>query len=229
VSRTFGIQLTTGNATTRADVTVSGNKVRNVTAHGIVLREIAGAALVKDNDIDIGSVGGVNTNLPDNFVDAIMVQGAKPLVYTVTDNIINCGYENSAGIRLQSTTAEPIKQATISRNQIKMSMPAGAVGGEESAGIELRRNCEANNVSDNTVKGQARAVLAVLAGIVGTTNLVPKLNTFTNNTHANFTATKADVLVGPVVDGTTVSSSTGGTKLTAGSLNTNVSPNYQEI
>jgi hypothetical protein len=200
-SRTFGIQMNLKGQSTTANVTMSGNTVRNVTAHGMVLRDIPGQAVVQNNPtITTGAVGG-RPGLSDQFVDGIMCQGSGK--YQVRGNTIDCGYENSAGIRLQSISPSAPITATVVSNKITMSIPSGAVAGDESAGVELRRNCLGNSVSNNTILGSARAGLSLIAE-----NFSNAQNELRDNNIQSFCAapslTDADIFVGEGVNHTLI-------------------------
>lgn len=228
-ARTAGIQFVLAAQTIRADITISeNNTVKNVTAHGIVLRDITGTATVQGNLIKPGAHGARITT-GDSFVDGIMCQGKGE--YLITDNRIDCDYENSAGIRLQSTSATvPLTKAVIKDNRIKMSTPSGASNGSESAGIEIRRNCTSNTISNNTLQGDARAVFSLLTDVVGSNKLSPTDNSFLDNDHKSFKAAQADIFVGAEVKNTKIERGTGG-KLWDDGQNTDVQPqgNYVKI
>ena len=228
-ARTAGIQFVLTAQTIRADITISeNNTVKNVTAHGIVLRDIVGIATVQGNLIKPGA-HGARLSGGDSFVDGIMCQGTGQFV--IKDNTIDCDYENSAGIRLQSPSSTvPLTKAEISGNRITMATPSGASNGSESAGIELRRNCTWNTVSNNTIQGEARAVLSLVNDIVAGTNLSPADNSFVDNDHNVFTAALADIFVGKEVQNTKIERGTGG-KLWDDGQNTDVQPqgNYVKV
>ena len=240
-ARTFGINLDLAGQSKQANVTISGNTIKNVTAHGMILRDIVGTATVNgQNSITLGQHGARLTG-GDSFVDGIMCQGAGK--YTVSDNVIDCGYENSAGIRLISrgtSTAPPLTGTTVTGNSITMSKPSTASNGSESAAIELRRRCGilpdpntntvSNTVSNNTIMGEAGAALSLIAESNQQGSFIPKHNTFVNNDHQGFTSTlTADIFVAPNVEDTNIQSGTGGTICSNLSVRTSFPQNYVEV
>ena len=233
-TRTFGINFDLAGQTMQANLTISGNTIKNVTAHGMILRDILGTATINGNNSIKTGEHGARLSSGDSFVDGIMCQGLGK--YTIEDNVIDCAYENSAGIRLISrgtSTAAPLTGATVTGNTINMSKPAAAANGTESAGIELRRRCglttASNTVSNNTLSGEAGAVLSLIAESNTQGSFIPKNNVFANNDHRGFTATlAADILVAPNVEDTNIQSGTGGTICQDQSVRTSFPQNYME-
>ena len=204
--RTYGILiLGVGIESDPVDIQVAGNRVTNVTGHGIDLRQLIGRATVERNQINTGAVGGQQVSLADSFVDGIRVLGTGS--YVVRHNTIECGFENSAGIRVQGNSAGmPAMHATIESNDITMSFPGGTVPGSQSAGIEVRRAATENAVLHNRITGRARAAIALISDptpIPGVF-LTPGNNTFVGNNVSTFNSTVADALIGPRVYGTTI-------------------------
>lgn len=204
--RTYGILvLSVGTASDPADVQIAGNRVANVTGHGIDLRQLAGRAAVERNEIRAGAVGGQQVALADVFVNGIRVLGTGS--YLVRHNRVECGFENAAGIRLQgNSTAQPLTGATVESNEIVMTFPEGAVPGGQSAGIEIRRAASGNAVLHNRITGRARAAVSLVSDPTTPAGafLTPASNTFVGNNLSNFLSTLADVFVGPRVTATTV-------------------------
>jgi len=208
--RSFGIQLDLTGQNIQAAITIRRNIVKHVTAHGVILRAVNGTALIggmdsagnsEGNTITTGEYGGRVPNT-QSFVDGVMCQDRG--VYTVSNNYIDSGYQNSAGIRLVGTSG-----AIVENNQIQMSSstPSDPVNNDESAAFELRRNCANNMIRNNAgISGQARAVLSLLAAGGG-----PISNEFNSNDHAGFASSLADILVGAGVSETRIDGGTGGT------------------
>ena len=237
--RTFGILFSgVGSQTAQATIVIAKNKVSNVTAHGVDVRDIngTGRATIELNEIRAGVVGGQNLSLPDKFVDGIRCVGKG--TYIVVDNLIYCGYQNSAGIRLQSSPTAQIKEARVGEkigprgsiearpNQINMG-PYLTVAADtsENAAIELRRNCALNTVSNNKIAGQARAVLSLIAE----PNITPSdKNTFVDNDHQGFTSEQADIFVCSGVSNTKIQGGTGGTIWDEG-VGTIHTPKYLDV
>jgi hypothetical protein len=201
--RTFGIQINQKDSTASpATIHITGNTLMNTTAHGVILRDINGTATIEGkNRITTGSIGGQNLILADKFVDGIMCQGSG--TYVVRGNLIECGYENAAGIRLQGTSALiPITMAHVIGNEIRMSLLANKVPGSESAGIELRRNCRSNPVANNKISGAALAAISLIAE----PSLMPDHNSLFDNVVDNaLNSSIADIFVGGGVTNTRIS------------------------
>jgi len=240
-ARTFGINFDLADQSMQANLTISGNTIKNVTAHGMILRDIVGTATINGQNAITTGTHGARITGGDSFVDGIMCQGAG--TYTVSDNVIDCGYENSAGIRLISrgtSTAPPLTGTTVTGNSITMSKPSTASNGSESAAIELRRRCGilpdpntntvSNTVSNNTIMGEAGAALSLIAESNQQGSFIPKHNTFVNNDHRGFTSTlTADIFVAPNVEDTNIQSVTGGTICSNLSVRTSFPQNYVEV
>lgn len=256
--RTFGIMVNRGNQGGAASILVAGNTVMNTTAHGIDLRDVNGSdtervpptpivvqATVERNTITTGAVGGKQVNGLDSFVNGIRCLGSGQ--YLVTGNVIDCGFENSAGIRLQSNSSTvPVTGATVGGrtaddgNVITMSAKIVSNRGSltESAGIELRRNCKGNMVWNNRILGSARTALCLIAEAapvapptpVGPV-LIPKDNNFDENDHANLNSFAADIIVGKSVTNTRIKGGTGGSIIDNESIGTTVEPegNYGQL
>jgi hypothetical protein len=208
-NRTIGIAVFgAGSAGQPVNLRIARNTVRNTTAHGIDLREIVGQATVEANTIEPGPVGSQPQSLgPDpsrgrlsnRFVNGIRCLGSG--TYKVVGNRIFCEYANSAGIRLQGNSATaPITGAFVGNNTIVM-LPSGgsAVGHDENAGIELRRNCNRNMVAKNTISGSGRAVIALVAESGTQSN-----NQLYHNSHEEFGSGLADIVISESVNGTVI-------------------------
>jgi len=202
--RTYAmVVIGVGTSADPADVHIAGNRVDNVTGHGVDLRQVIGRATIERNVIRTGPVGGQQVTVSDALVDGIRILGGGD--YLVRLNRIEIGYENAAGIRLQGNSVQaPLSGARVEDNEISMVLTTGSVPGSQSAGIEVRRMASDNVVAHNRIGGSAAAAIALISDPSGAIFLTPTDNAFVANNISTFAATLADVLVGPRVMGTTV-------------------------
>lgn len=190
--------IAVGRADRPVRLSVRDNVVRNTVAHGIDIRNIVGQAAIERNDVRTGAVGGQMVPFGDRFVDGIRILGGGS--YLVAHNLVEVGYENAAGIRLQGGPTAPIAGAVVFANDVRVLASDGAVFGDESAGIEVRRAAANNTILANRIRGRARAAMALLSEPSG----APRDTTFTGNNAAEFGSTLADLYIGPGVINTTV-------------------------
>jgi plastocyanin len=208
--RTYAmVVIGVGTTADPADVLIAGNRISNVTGHGVDLRQVIGQATIEGNVIHTGAIGGQEVALSDVLVDGIRILGGGS--YVVRGNTIEVGFENAAGIRLQGNNAQsPLSGAHIEHNDITMALASGAVPGSQSAGIELRRIALDNAVSQNRIRGRANAAISLLSDPAGGgAFLTPGNNAFVGNNISTFTSTLADVLVGPRVMATSFTGGSG--------------------
>jgi len=192
--RTLGIAiLQSGQRGVIVDLTVTGNKVTNVTGFGMDFRNIEGLAAIEGNTIVMGTEYNPN----------VLVTGIRCLgvgIYVVRGNTIDCGFERSAGIRLHTTplvASDGETGTTVDNNQITMSLPSGAVPDDRNAGIQLRGNVWGKIVSNNTILGSARAALSLILDVQTSLQSggTPGANTLDGNHHENFSPILADIVV----------------------------------
>ena len=191
-----------------ARIHISGNTVRNTTAHCIDVRNTVGQAAIVSNPVNMGRVGG-----PNAIIDGIRCLGSGS--YLIADNQIVCALEligtvqggtNAAGIRLQSGALVPggqerfLARAVVINNDV--TMHAGA--GWETAGIELRRVSLNNCVIENRIQGSASAAVALFSekGLNAGGLLNPGSNTLVLDRHMDFGSSRAYVLIGPGITDT---------------------------
>lgn len=209
--RTYGIiVIGVGVPNDPVEVLIARNQIRNVTAHGVDVRQVIGGAIIERNVVRPGPVGGQRVPQADKFVDGIRVVGLG--TYLVRHNTVEVAFENAAGIRLQGNSPQmPLTGATIESNHVTMAVPDGVVPGTESAGIELRRVARDNAIWRNQVRGRASAAFALISDPTNVldTYLTPADNTFVGNNQSIFGSTLADVFVGPRVSRTTFVGGTG--------------------
>jgi hypothetical protein len=128
-------------------------------------------------------------------------------IYAITrGNVIRCGFEKAAGIRLQETNEVPHSGSTldtiVDSNEITMSRPGHATADNANAGIELSGIVHGKTVSNNKISGAAGAALSLLP----ITDRFPTGNLLESNRHprATFTSLVADIVVGDGVTGTQI-------------------------
>ena len=180
-----------------ADLYISGNRIRNITAPGINLRRIGGRAHVEGNVITTGPVSSQKIPRPE----AIRVVNIGS--YVIAHNVIDCQWPDpdAIGIGVFSQAADwPIADALVVDNEVTMSPPEGVLFGDFSAGIDVRGFAHGVVVGNNLIRGRARAAVAVdvfKGGIPGNTKFV--LNRFDD-----FDASVADVIIGNGVNETVI-------------------------
>ena len=194
---TLGIVVfSVGTAGTPVQLLVSGNTITNSTERAINLYQVVGEAIVDRNIITTSETAGVATGIAP---DAIHITGSG--LYRVTRNSVHSRWAKGAGIRVHSQFAAwPIAHAVVENNDVYMDAPAGTVFGTNSAGIDIWGNAQENVVRQNTIRGRARAALAVNVF----NGSAPVNNAFINNRLRGFEASLADVFVGPGAIGTRI-------------------------
>jgi hypothetical protein len=146
------------------DIYVSGNNIRNLTEPGINFRVIGGRASAERNVLVMGSVtagGGPNLNATTSS-DAIRIVGTGS--YLVAHNSIDCGWVDgvATAISVLGQGNFPQASAVIVDNDVTMSAPDGTAFGALSGGIVIKGVATGNSVVNNTIRGRARAAMAVL-------------------------------------------------------------------
>lgn len=213
---TLGITFfSVGEPDQQVDIYVSGNAIRNVTEPAINFRRIAGRAHIEQNVITTGTLVGT-TPRPE----AIRV--ANTGSYVIARNRIDCQWPDASAIGIglfSQFSAWPIQSAAIVDNEVTMSPPDDPTFVDFSAGIDVRGFAGYNVVASNTVRGRARAAVAVDVFNGGT----PDNTAFLLNRLQEFNASVADVLVGAGVTNTLVVGGTG-TVAYDGSINTVILP-----
>ena len=164
---------------------VSGNHIRNMTEPAIEFRRVVGRVHIERNVLTTGSVSGPAVNLQ---VIRVVNIGS----YMIAHNLIHCGWAQAQGIGVFSQIAAwPMVSATVEDNDVTMSPPENTTFGPDSAGISIRGFAQDNLVQNNTIRGRARAALAVDDFRGGT----PDKTTLIRNRLEDFEASRADVFV----------------------------------
>ena len=177
------------------DLYISGNRIRNANRPGMDVRRIGGRAHVEGNKIITSPLATQPT------AEAIRVVGIGSFV--IAHNVIHCQWSNpdAIGIGVFSQMADwPIANALVVDNEIAMSSPGGVQFTNFSAAIEIRGFAQNIFVGNNTIRGRARAALAVdvfNSGVPASTALV--LNRF-----EDFDASVPSVIVGSGVSDTLI-------------------------
>jgi hypothetical protein len=179
------------------DVTISANKVVNVTEPAINLRLIGGRVLAEWNTITTGSVPGVAAN-----PDAFRITGSGS--FLIAHNSIDCGWPEptATGINLfgQSATQPPVTDAIVVDNDVIMSAPEGIKFAANSAAIEIGGRAQGNMILNNRIHGRAGAALSV----IGRASVTPGNNKLVSNDLQDFQSSLAGVFVDAGVTNTLV-------------------------
>lgn len=171
------------------DIYVSGNTIRNVTEPAINFRRIGGKAHITGNVIETGPVSSQVSPGPE------VIRAVNIGSYVIAHNSIKSEWADpdAKGISVFSQFAAwPMEDALIVDNDVTMSPPAGTTFTSLSAGIEIRGYAANNYVAYNTVRGSARAALALDPFKGG----IPHDNVFKLNRVDDFDASVADVYIG---------------------------------
>jgi hypothetical protein len=179
---------------TEVEAHVSGNHIRNTTEPAINFRRVVGRVYVERNVITTGSVSG-----PASNPEAIRIANIGS--YMIAHNSINCGWAQAQGIGVLSQFAQwPMEGAMVVDNDVTMSPPEGSTFGPFSAGISIRGFAHGTVVSNNRIRGRARAAVALDDFTVG----IPDKTTLIRNRFDDFKASRADVFVDVGVTNTVI-------------------------
>jgi hypothetical protein len=149
--------LGVGTAAQPLDVEISGNTVRDATLKGINVTQISGRARVEFNNVAAGAFPGANHGLNSG----IHVGGSG--TYRVAGNMIQVADPNGAGIRVRgySRLGTAIEHATLTDNDVTMTVAEGVEYGPGSAGIEVMGSARGSVIEGNQIRGRAKIGLAV--------------------------------------------------------------------
>ena len=171
-----------------ADIYVVGNKISNTTQTAINLRRIGGRAYLEGNEIVTGP--GVGATSPPEVIRAVNTGS-----YVIAHNTIQCEWPDpqAVGIGVFSQIASwPMEQAVVADNSVTMSPPPDVPFTGLSAGIDVRGFANGNLVTNNRIRGRARAALALDFFKSGG----PVNNTLIHNDVNGFVPLIADVVIG---------------------------------
>jgi hypothetical protein len=119
----------------------------------------------------------------------------------IAHNSIHCGWAQAIGIAVFSQIAGWREEgAIVEDNDVTMSPPENTAFGPDSAGISIRAFAQNNVVENNTIRGRARAALAVDDFRGGT----PDKTALIRNHLDDFEASLADVFVDAGVTNTVI-------------------------
>jgi hypothetical protein len=175
---------------------VTGNRISNVKEPAINLRRIGGRAHVESNVI---TTGPVSAGLARPEAIRIVNIGS----FVIAHNVIHCQWPDpdAIGIGVFSQVVDwPMTNAVVVDNVVNMSPPDGVMFVDYSAGIDIRGFASGNVVSNNTIRGRARAAVAVDVFNGG----IPADTVFLLNHLEDFTASVAPVVVGNGVSDTLI-------------------------
>jgi hypothetical protein len=182
----MGIMIVSvGDPEKPVEIDISGNTIRNTTQKGINLKQIGGQARIERN---IVATSVVYTGPARGFIAGIHCGGSGS--YLITQNRIDIADPNGAGIRLRAYPGlgAAIEHATITDNDVTMSVPEDLVLGARSAGIEILGLARGNIASRNRIRGRARVGLSVVPDITG----IPAGNILDQNDRDGFISSLAD-------------------------------------
>jgi len=117
----FGVGQSPDN---EVDLTISGNRIRNVTERAINVNQIDGRAHIERNAITTGAVAG-----PSNGVQPDVIHAVGSGSYLIEHNAIVSEWAAGAGIRVQGSAWSPEANAIVTDNDVTMSAPEGATFG----------------------------------------------------------------------------------------------------
>jgi hypothetical protein len=180
------------------NVYVSGNRIRHVTEPAIDIRRIGGRAHVEGNAVDTGTVVVPTTG--DVGPEVIRVGNIGS--YVIAHNSILCEWPDlqATGIAVFSQAPEWLEaNAIVADNEVTMSPPDELVG-DPGAGIVIRGFARGNVVTNNSIRGRAKAALFVEVF----RGLVPDTNELILNRFDGFEASDADIVVGSGVTNTRI-------------------------
>jgi hypothetical protein len=167
---------------------ISGNKIRNVTEPAINIRRAVGRVYVERNVITTGSLASTGSPGPG------AIRAVNLGSYVIAHNVIHSQWPDPAakGIEVFSQFAEwPMESAVVVGNEVTMLPPEGTVFVPFSAGIDIRGFSRDNVVSNNTIRGRARAAVAVDVLRGG----IPDNTAFDLNRFDDFEPSQADVFI----------------------------------
>jgi hypothetical protein len=196
---TLGVVIFSAGLTTDSgvDVYVSGNRISHVTEPAIEFRRIGGRAHVEGNVVTTGDVVSAVNPGPE------VIRVANIGSYVIGHNSIRCEWPDSQakGITVFSQFPQwPMQSAIVADNDVVMSAEPDTVFGDSSAGIDVRGFANANIVTNNSIRGRARAAILVEVFKGG----VPDHNELVLNRFDGFHATDADIVIGDGVTNTHV-------------------------
>jgi hypothetical protein len=178
------------------DVYVSGNRISNVTEPAIDVRRIGGRAHVEGNVVTTGKV--VSTINPGPEVVRVANIGS----YVIAHNSVLCEWPDpqAKGIAVFSQVAGwQEEDAIVADNDVTM-WPPDELAGDLGAGIDIRGFARSNVVTNNSIRGRAKAALFVEVFKGG----VPDNNELILNRFDGFEPSDADIVVGSGVTNTRI-------------------------
>jgi hypothetical protein len=185
---TVGLYLwSVGAPGAEVEAHIARNMIQNFNEKGINVRRALGRVYVEGNwvtsDTNMGPLGGATGIFVANLG-----------TYVVAHNSVHPRWVTGSGfgIDVRSQVAPwLITGASIVGNDVFMDAPAGTAFGSDSAGIEIQGFAQGNALLDNTIRGRARAALAVNPP----SNRPSANNTAAFNRFDDFEASVADVFV----------------------------------
>ena len=193
VANTLGITVfAVGVPGAEANVEVLNNTITNTTEPAINFRRVVGIAKIEHNTIVTDTIVG---NAPRNQAIRVANTGS----YLIAHNSIDCRWVNAEAEAIgvfSQVEAWPIQNAIVVNNAIDMTAPSGTVFTTFSAGIAVYGFANGNLVRHNSIRGQARAGVAIPVFPLTGTPAAPHDNAFVENRFVQFTPSLADYFVG---------------------------------
>jgi hypothetical protein len=176
--------MVVGDRQNQVDLDITGNTIRNITQKGINIRQVGGRARIERNIINTNSV---YRGPAPNY--AAGVYCACSGSYLIAHNLIDVADPNAAGIRIKGCSIGGATEgASITDNDVSMSVAEGAVLGVGSAGIEIKGLARGTVVQRNRIRGHARAGLSVVPDRAGN----PMAHTFDNNDQEHLISARSE-------------------------------------
>jgi hypothetical protein len=146
-----------GDRENPVDLDITGNTIRNLSEKGINIWLIGGRARIERNIVTTSDTPGRPA-----FDHVTGVFCACSGSYLVAHNLIKVGDPNGTGIRVKGcAVGGPTEGASVTDNDVWMSVADDAVLGAASAGIGIQGLARGTVVQRNRIRGRARVGLSV--------------------------------------------------------------------
>lgn len=181
-----------GDSTSRVDVRVSGNRIRNTTEPAINFRRAIGRVVIDHNIINTGVIGVTGAR-------AQVIRVANLGSYLIAHNSIRCEWslDDAEGIGVFSQLSPwHMQHAVVVDNDIDMAPSAGTAFGVFNAGIGVYGFADSNVVRDNRIRGRASAGIATPQFPAPPASASPRGNVFVDNQFLHFTPADSDFYIG---------------------------------
>jgi hypothetical protein len=176
------VVVSAGTSQKPIDVDISGNTIRNATKKGISVKQIGGRVRIERNVVTSNVL--YTGHSPKALIAGIHCGGAGQ--YWIAHNRIEYADPDAAGIRLRAMPEvnAAVEGATVTDNDVTMSVPEGVAFGNASAGIIIQGMARNNAFERNRIQGRARIALSAEEDKGGT----PEGTAFRQNDSAHLIA-----------------------------------------